>query len=188
MVRRLFAVVAAMALIASLTMSSVFAAASPQGVLRAAFQSYWTGGDGVGAATWVHGAQAYFHAANTGIDLGQGAVRIGLSSTQEYCASNLFGIWVLAADTDKAGLANSTWHESFGPAGGTQTPLAMQRTAVKRAVDPQGVWWGGDPYWWQSIGVAVYGSLAPGVYEFQGSYLWNGEYFEWDIPIRIDAC
>ena len=166
MVRRLVPVVAAMALIASLSISSVSAAASPKAVLRSAFQAYWTGQNAVGYASFGHGAQAFFHAANTGTLLEEGAARIGLADPQEHCSSNLFGIWIVNADT-KANLLSTTYDMSFGPAGGTLAPLAFETTAVKRVVDPQGFWgFGDDPVWWQSVGIPVYGSLEPGVYTF----------------------
>jgi hypothetical protein len=171
MFRRLFAAVASTALIASLSMSPVSAVATPDSVLRVSFQAYWSGGDGASYATWGREAQAWFHAANTGTGLGQGAVRIGLAPDQEYCSSNVFGIWVVIADPDKAALLSSTYALSFGPFGGTLTPLPFETTMPRRAVDPQGFWWGGDPIWWQSVGVPVYGSLAPGVYTFHVVHL-----------------
>jgi hypothetical protein len=131
---------------------------------RASFESYWSGGMGASYATWMRGGEGWFYAASTGIDLEAGAARIGLAPDQEHCSSNVFGIWVLVTDPDKAALADTTWEMAFGPAGGALTPLVLERTSLKRNVDQQGVWWGGDPFWWQSVGVPVYGSLAPGVY------------------------
>jgi hypothetical protein len=175
MVRRLVAAVAGAALIASLSISSVSAAASPQGVLLASFNGYFAGGNGASYGTWVRGAQAWYHAAPTGIDLEAGAARIGAYGTAEepqtHCASNLFGIWVIDYDNvlGKAGFAGQTWALSFGPADGPLTPLAIQQTPVKVAVDPQGLFlqFGGLPTWWESVGVPVYGRLAPGTYWFR---------------------
>jgi len=189
MSRRLFAAVASTALIASLSISTASAAATPDGVLRASFQAYFSGGDGAAYTTWGRDAQAWFHAANTGtVFLGQGAVRIGLAPDQEYCSSNVFGIWVVIADPDKAALLSSTDALSFGPSGGTLTPLPFETTTPRRAVDPQGFFWGGDPVWWQSVGVPVYGSLAPGVYTFHVvlDSIYGHEVF--DPTVTIVSC
>ncbi len=176
-IRRLVGAFAAAAFVASLSASSVSAAASPQAVLQASFNSYFTGGSGASYATWVRGAQGWYHAASVGIDregsLGGGAARIGFYGTAEqpqtHCSSDLFGIWVIWWDNvlGKPGFAGSTYAMSFGPAGGLLTPLAIQQTPVKHAVDQQGVWWGGVPTWWESVGVPVYGRLAPGEYWFR---------------------
>lgn len=196
MVRRLVAACAAAALVASLSVASVSAAASPQAVLRASFNSYFTGGSGASYATWSQGAEAWNHAASTGIDLEAGAARIGYYGTAEepqtHCASNLFGIWVLNFDNvlGKAGFAGQTWALSFGLAGGPLTPLAIQQTPIKPAVDPQGFWWGGVPTWWESVGVPVYGRLAPGEYRFRVQDSFPAYDFSEDVTfvVVIEDC
>jgi hypothetical protein len=152
-----------MTLIASLTTTSAFAAASPKGVLRASFEAYWTGGGGASYGTWAHGGKAWFHAANTGVDLAARASRLGLYDS-EHCASNLIGIWAFIGWTPKDGLLSATWEMSFGPLDGPLTSLAIQRTAAKHPVDPQGFWYAGDDFWAQSIGIPVYNKLEPGRY------------------------
>lgn len=188
MIRRFVAALAATVLLASLSISSV-AAADPAGVLRASFQGYNTGGLGATYATWVRGAPAGYHAASTGVDLEAGAARISLfPPIQEHCSSNLFGVWVAFLDSSRAGLEGATYTMSFGPEG-DPAPLAIQETAVKRATDAQGWYWGGDPVWWQSVGVPVYGRLAVGDYEFHATYDFPGyAHFEWDAHISIVDC
>lgn len=196
MIRRLFAAVVGTVLIASLSISSAFAAASPQGVLRASFQTYWSGGSGASYGTWAHNAQAWTHAASTGIDLEAGAARLGLFDS-EHCSGNVFGIWAIVADDGmdpldattnaKANLTNATWQISFGPLGGTLTPLAIQRSTPRPVLDPQGFWWGGDPAWWQSVGVPVYGTIEAGQYTAHFvSSIWGGNV--WDPVYTIVDC
>jgi hypothetical protein len=191
--RRLGTAVVGAALIASLSISSALAAPSPAGVLSASFEAY--GSSGSFYATEVHGAQGYNYAANQAIDFGNGAIRLGLVSGGTYCASNVFGIWVIGIWTPKTDLANSTWSMSFGPSGGTLTPLAIQRTAVKPVNDPQGAIWGGIPLYWQSIGVPVYGFLTPGTYTLHvdvtglpGVTDPDGNAPPWNPVFTIDNC
>jgi hypothetical protein len=195
-IRRLVALGAAMALVASLSASAALGAASPRGVLTASFNTYWSGGSGASYGTWAHNAQSWSHAASTGIDLEAGAARLGLFDSV-HCASNVFGIFALLADDGmdpldattnaKANLTDATWQMSFGPLGGTLTPLAIQRSTPKPVVDPQGFWWQGDPAWWQSVGVPVYGTLAPGKYTMHAvSSIWGGNV--WDPVYTINAC
>jgi hypothetical protein len=198
MLRRLFGAAAAATLIASLSISSAAAAPDPAAVLRASFQGYFAGGAGASYSTFIRRGNGWYYAASTGIDLEAGAARIsmtggspdwGNSDPEEHCSSNLFGIWGTWI-ADKAGLAEGTWQMSFGPAGETLVPLAVQRTAIKAVVNPQDFLGLGNDFkpYWQSTGIPVYGRLTPGAYRLHVSVEDASGSSEWDNYVKINAC
>lgn len=173
------------AIVATLAMGpGATAAASPAGALEAAFHGYFSGGNGAAYATWVRAGDGYSHAANRALDLDAGAVRIPPVSDSEQCASNLFGIWVFLVHTDKAEVADTTFTMALGPADGPLTPLNSQASAIKPLVDPQGVF-AGEPVWWRSIGVPVYGNLEPGEYRLASS---SNIFGDSEVSVTVNDC
>lgn len=158
-------------------------ASGPEGSLRSAFESYFAGGAGNFYATVVAGGQGYLHAANGVIDFGTGAERINPVTDGTYCDSNVFGIWVFVTDTSRAGAEAVTWNIWFGPEGGPSSQLPNTSSAAKKFVDPQGVFVG-EPLWWRSIGVPVYGTLAPGRYAIHS----ESSFGEFDVTATVADC
>jgi hypothetical protein len=192
----MFAALASAALVAMLFVGAASASASPAGVLRASFEGYFSGGNGAVYATWDRNGKAWFHAASTGSDWEEfgidGAARIGLWGTEEepqlHCSDNLFGIWVRWTDTDKAALEGLSVRLWFGPADGTLAPLQIERTPVKRVVNPQGWSSGPGTFWWLSAGVPVYGHLAAGNYRYHVEDTYLGVPEALDFYVTILDC
>lgn len=170
-------------------------ASSPQAVLTSAFHAGFTGGNGAYWATYKNclpdfddypdcvKSPAAFLAAPSLLWEGvpSGAVRIipGLFD-QTYCETNTFGIWwVIFDDTGtKENLAATEVHIWFDG-----EELDLQRTPVRKNVHA-------EPWHWASVGVPVYGTLAPGEYEVESTVQFPGfpeDYMQAQVTILAEA-
>ncbi len=187
MIRRTSGALIAVVLLATIAAGSVQAAVTPAGALRAAFESYWQGGNGASFATFGHDANSWFHAANTEIDLEAGAARIG-PFDGTYCSNNLFGIWTFffsgPTRAQREEVNADTLQIWFGPAGGTLQSLPVQQSSVARGVSPTG-FYGDFSYDIQAKGVPVYGHLSAGVYTFHAE---DRDGNVWDATDTIVDC
>lgn len=181
--------------LALLTLGSILpvaqAAPSPEGALRSSFQAGLSGGNGNAYASLAHGSASIYRVANNaifdpgGFTVDAGARRIipGLYD-QEYCASNVFGIWwYLVGPQDKTLLSNAVVRISING-----TELALTRTAVKAIVDPQGYFGYPDLALtnWMSVGVPVLGTMQPGDYHVESSIVFgDGSTISGDVMIKI---
>lgn len=172
-----------------LVLPTAAAAPSPDGALRASFQAGFTGGNGVAYASFAHDSMAVFHAANDsifdpGFTVEAGARRIipGVFD-QEYCDTNVFGIWWYISSDEKDDVADAEVSISFDG-----EELDLTYSAVKKSVNPQEFFFEGDS-WWGSVGVPVYGTLEPGEYLVESTILFPDEpVFELEAVITITDC
>jgi hypothetical protein len=162
------------------TMPAAQPAPSPQGALQAAFHSAFSGGNGNAYAFEAHNAMSLSHSANNSIfDPGDFTVEAGARRIipglfdQEYCASNVFGIWWFLLGPEKQDLKDTEVHIWFDG-----EELTLMQTAVKRIVDPQDFFGFDGDEWWGSVGVPVLGALEPGEYPVESTALFPGNALE----------
>lgn len=180
--KRLLLILVLVALVMGVMAPPVAGGSSPQGSLKAGFHAGFTGGNGNFFATFGDGTtfpeptggNGFFHAANNAIFReGSGAVRIipGFFD-QEYCETDVFGIWWFIVGDTKDGVAGSEVRIWFDG-----EELALTTSAVKRYVNPGGVFddpdFGPAPDWVTSVGVPVLGTLDPGTYLVESEVIFS---------------
>lgn len=173
--RHIAVLVVLMVLLVAGVAPSASSAPSPNAALKTSFNTWGTGSQATGFATFERGGAAFFHTAtNAAIfdtfnvpgepNSGIGAVRLAPVPgwpSGPFCDSNVFGIWIVVFDTKETLQA---WPDQFLYLDGVL--LDSKQTPLKPWFDPSGFvadLVGGDP-WWFSFGVPVYGELAPGDY------------------------
>jgi hypothetical protein len=170
-------------------------APSAQGTLNSAFNTWFTGGEAVGVATFERGGSAWFHSATSAFafdtfdipgepNSGTGAIRLSPVPgwpSGPFCDSNTFGIWVVifGSQDDLEALSDQVLSLNGEPLDAKQTP-------IKPIFDPEGYWEGevgSDPLWF-SFGVPVYGALDPGLYDIE----WESGGSVVSNTVEIVAC
>jgi hypothetical protein len=179
-----FAAVLALVAATGLT-SGASAQPEPEGALKSAFNSFFTGGQAVGVATFEHGGAARFHSATNAYiadtfgdpglpNYGIGAVRLSPvpgSPSGPFCNTHVFGMWVVDFDTRDflAEFPDSRWYLDGVEVEATRTPL-------KPVFDPSGFFadFFGGTTWWFSDGVPVYGSIEAGTHDLTVEFAFLG--------------
>lgn len=192
--RTILLIVALVLLVFGVMVPATQAAPSPEGTLNASFEAGFSGGWGNQYATEAHGGMGAFHAANS---LGQGGfipsdtVESGVrlrpgAFDQSFCSSNVFGIWWYVPGPDKSNLMDVEMHIWFDG-----TELLLTKSALKRVVDPQDFFGGGEE-WWFAAGVPVLGSLEVGQYLTSSTVLnfpEGGDILEFPpVVVTIEDC
>jgi hypothetical protein len=159
-VRRILVVVVAVTLMLFGLTAPASSAPSPEAALHAAFNAGFSGGNGSFYGELIHGGNGAAHnAPNSIFDPGGSTVDVGARRiipgfgdffVQEYCSSNVFGVWWYLVGPDKSGLDADVEISIDG------VPLEVGSTPAKRYVDPQGVF-ETDKGWVRAFGVPVYG-------------------------------
>lgn len=174
--KSLIAVVLAMVTVLTVA-SMAWAAPSPQGALRAAFQAGVTGGGVI--RFQVPNSQAELVAAPVvGLDY-----RINPFSDQELCVGTVYGTWATwfftsaeRAEGDPGLLTNE-----FDLDG---VPLDVERTSLHRLRPPAG-----PNDWVLSEGIPVLGSLAQGTHTLRWRAIYDGfTFMDGTIDLVVEDC
>lgn len=192
--RRILVVVVAVTLMLVGLTAPASSAPSPEAALHAAFNAGFSGGNGSFYGELIHGGNGAAHnAPNSIFDPGESTVDAGARRiipgfgdffVQEYCSSNVFGVWWYLVDSDKSGLDAAEVEISIDA-----VPLELGSTPAKRYVDPQGVF-ETDKGWWRAVGVPVYeGTLTVGDHLVESAIYWPDEdpYFDFGRVTILDC-
>jgi hypothetical protein len=157
--------------------SMAWAASSPQGALRAAFQAGVAGGGVI--RFQVPNSQAELVAAPVvGLDY-----RINPAADQELCTGTMYGMWVtwfLTAAEREAGVPGLVSDE-FDLDG---VPLDVERTSVHRLRPPAS-----PNDWCFSEGIPVLGTLSEGTHTLTWRAIYDGfTFLEQTINLVVEDC
>ncbi len=142
----------------------------------------------------MHGGSGFLHAPTSVVWVDFGGIDVGarrispLWPEQEYCSDYVFGIWVvwLAWEEPRAQLAQRDMGTVDIWLNGE--PLPVSYGAWKRIPDPEGLHFGGEPFWTRSEGVPFYGTLDVGTYHLHWERHIGGEVRTLDSDVTIVDC